>query len=115
MPYPQAGQMTPRRGPVVGPRLPLRDLRVRYRQGELAHDDIVVSVNCERLHVVTSTCAHEWLVLLQYHGSYPGAAQEQSQDQARGTATNDADVGLFFLMIPRPPRSTLFPYTTLFR
>src|SRR5262245_63760462 len=22
---------------------------------------------------------------------------------------------LFFLMIPRPPRSTLFPYTTLFR
>src|SRR3712207_1371568 len=24
-------------------------------------------------------------------------------------------VGLFFLMIRRPPRSTLFPYTTLFR
>src|SRR6478609_533864 len=23
--------------------------------------------------------------------------------------------GLFFLMSPRPPRSTLFPYTTLFR
>src|SRR3989442_10535912 len=23
--------------------------------------------------------------------------------------------GVFFLMIPRPPRSTLFPYTTLFR
>src|SRR5437773_8243540 len=23
--------------------------------------------------------------------------------------------GFFFLMIPRPPRSTLFPYTTLFR
>src|SRR5437870_13013067 len=22
---------------------------------------------------------------------------------------------LFFLMLPRPPRSTLFPYTTLFR
>src|SRR3712207_9304361 len=27
----------------------------------------------------------------------------------------DDDVGLFFLMIRRPPRSTLFPYTTLFR
>src|SRR3954464_8015806 len=31
----------------------------------------------------------------------------------------DADiikiVGVFFLMIRRPPRSTLFPYTTLFR
>src|SRR5438552_16948085 len=24
-------------------------------------------------------------------------------------------VVLFFLMLPRPPRSTLFPYTTLFR
>src|SRR5439155_20765244 len=24
-------------------------------------------------------------------------------------------VSLFFLLIPRPPRSTLFPYTTLFR
>src|SRR3712207_9135848 len=24
-------------------------------------------------------------------------------------------MGLFFLMIRRPPRSTLFPYTTLFR
>src|SRR4029077_21058957 len=24
-------------------------------------------------------------------------------------------IGLFFLMIRRPPRSTLFPYTTLFR
>src|SRR3712207_7268052 len=25
------------------------------------------------------------------------------------------DTGFFFLMIRRPPRSTLFPYTTLFR
>src|SRR5437870_8998715 len=24
-------------------------------------------------------------------------------------------ISIFFLMIPRPPRSTLFPYTTLFR
>src|SRR5437762_6414757 len=33
---------------------------------------------------------------------------------------HDSDVGFlcqrfFFLMLPRPPRSTLFPYTTLFR
>src|SRR3712207_6928225 len=27
----------------------------------------------------------------------------------------DTDVLFFFLMIRRPPRSTLFPYTTLFR
>src|SRR3712207_9091648 len=25
------------------------------------------------------------------------------------------EIGIFFLMIRRPPRSTLFPYTTLFR
>src|ERR1035437_10831961 len=29
--------------------------------------------------------------------------------------TDDANLGVFFLMIRRPPRSTLFPYTTLFR
>ena len=29
--------------------------------------------------------------------------------------TEDVDVVFFFLMIRRPPRSTLFPYTTLFR
>src|SRR5256885_3387651 len=29
--------------------------------------------------------------------------------------TNHTDVFFFFLMIRRPPRSTLFPYTTLFR
>src|SRR5437899_7351161 len=28
---------------------------------------------------------------------------------------NLATSQIFFLMIPRPPRSTLFPYTTLFR
>src|SRR2546430_7989089 len=28
---------------------------------------------------------------------------------------HSADVFFFFLMIRRPPRSTLFPYTTLFR
>src|SRR5205085_9888842 len=26
-----------------------------------------------------------------------------------------ADIFFFFIMLPRPPRSTLFPYTTLFR
>src|SRR5687767_15833372 len=28
---------------------------------------------------------------------------------------NKNDKAVFFLLIPRPPRSTLFPYTTLFR
>src|SRR3954453_19961279 len=34
----------------------------------------------------------------------------------RGAASDQSHgVGFFFLMIRRPPRSTLFPYTTLFR
>src|SRR5574340_649866 len=32
-----------------------------------------------------------------------------------GTDAQKAAEGFFFLMIRRPPRSTLFPYTTLFR
>src|SRR3712207_8275351 len=35
-------------------------------------------------------------------------------DKAKGQAKVGSDL-LFFLMIRRPPRSTLFPYTTLFR
>src|SRR5690348_17891963 len=31
------------------------------------------------------------------------------------TALHLCDMSFFFLMIRRPPRSTLFPYTTLFR
>src|SRR2546427_9376323 len=32
-----------------------------------------------------------------------------------GTSCRRQSIRLFFLMIRRPPRSTLFPYTTLFR
>src|SRR3712207_7703947 len=33
----------------------------------------------------------------------------------RALGESDSAVSFFFLMIRRPPRSTLFPYTTLFR
>ena len=33
----------------------------------------------------------------------------------RGGGGGGVGGGVFFLMIRRPPRSTLFPYTTLFR
>src|SRR5256886_16255071 len=39
-------------------------------------------------------------------------------EMTKGSVVNDQDtyyLGFFFLMIRRPPRSTLFPYTTLFR
>src|SRR5229473_2954592 len=32
-----------------------------------------------------------------------------------GSTTTRTSLSIFFLMIRRPPRSTLFPYTTLFR
>src|SRR3712207_7867095 len=32
-----------------------------------------------------------------------------------GEAEHEEETSVFFLMIRRPPRSTLFPYTTLFR
>src|SRR6478609_11112717 len=40
----------------------------------------------------------------------------RGRPSARGRMVGQAsDYRLFFLMIRRPPRSTLFPYTTLFR
>src|SRR5260221_521324 len=36
-------------------------------------------------------------------------------DVVHGEGAGGAGIAVFFLMIRRPPRSTLFPYTTLFR
>src|SRR5258707_1213285 len=52
-------------------------------------------------------------------GSAPGASDRPHQDR-KSTPLNSRHANisysvLFFLMIRRPPRSTLFPYTTLFR
>src|SRR5260370_684258 len=38
-----------------------------------------------------------------------------AQSRVGGQCVGVGDVAFFFLMIRRPPRSTLFPYTTLFR
>src|SRR5215204_786809 len=47
----------------------------------------------------------------------PNSAQSPSSlpRSPPGFAARCATLGLFFLMIRRPPTSTLFPYTTLFR
>src|SRR5471030_3487967 len=42
-------------------------------------------------------------------------AMRRSKPLSRKPATSVAASIFFFLMIRRPPRSTLFPYTTLFR
>src|SRR5215475_13839421 len=45
-----------------------------------------------------------------------GDVGELSEPLAEEIPTSEADGAVFFfLMIRRPPRSTLFPYTTLFR
>src|SRR4051812_23183081 len=43
-----------------------------------------------------------------------GHRPRQSAGEVRGRKANGG-LAVFFLMIRRPPRSTLFPYTTLFR
>src|SRR6266571_3942528 len=42
-------------------------------------------------------------------------AVSHAQAQSRALTNGLGGVYFFFLMIRRPPRSTLFPYTTLFR
>src|ERR1022692_102489 len=46
------------------------------------------------------------------NSAHPNAAQASQYELRR---TDALDTIVFFLMIRRPPRSTLFPYTTLFR
>src|ERR1022692_2863525 len=45
----------------------------------------------------------------------PAVHQQHKLSSRRRAHPRRVDFFLFFLMIRRPPRSTLFPYTTLFR
>src|SRR5450432_15407 len=54
------------------------------------------------------------------HMGWPGTPLLAGYWESSGSGTRSVIrlvplLGLFFLMIRRPPRSTLFPYTTLFR
>src|SRR3954467_7644388 len=62
-----------------------------YRPGDVCYECIIVA-------------EHRAITVLRADGDY-----DRQEDQQLG------DYVLFFLMIRRPPRSTLFPYTTLFR
>src|ERR1039457_2367353 len=48
-------------------------------------------------------------------GEYRGEVVDQCRQQGAAILTGRIDGVFFFLMIRRPPRSTLFPYTTVFR
>src|ERR1039457_4679070 len=53
---------------------------------------------------------------LREHGNRRRATAGQAEDRSWFTSLSCVkDPFFFFLMIRRPPRSTLFPYTTLFR
>src|SRR3990167_5462666 len=43
------------------------------------------------------------------------SAQDRKSTRLNSSHSQISDAVFFFLMIRRPPRSTLFPYTTLFR
>src|SRR6266478_5894270 len=71
-----------------------------------------------------SACQAVLLNLLSVQGRTPnsdtyreeGRSYRQTLLLGPGTQTSDLSPSpFFFLMIRRPPRSTLFPYTTLFR
>src|SRR3990167_5417607 len=59
-----------------------------------------------------------WLRPLWQWGRFPGPAQRKTRSEEHTSelqSQSNLVCPLFFLMIRRPPRSTLFPYTTLFR
>src|SRR6266481_296476 len=81
-----------------------------------SHSSISYAVFCLKKKTVTTTssgCARmpSWDKTWQISSRSP--ASPCATPYCRATAPRS--VTFFFLMTPRPPRSTLFPYTTLFR
>src|SRR5690242_21741180 len=52
---------------------------------------------------------------MQRLGSTPPAFARKSMTDSEGAQVKRPVLSIYFFMIRRPPRSTLFPYTTLFR
>src|SRR3989338_5235963 len=74
------------------------------------HDALPISLAPQRREFRNRSRQHEAVLLCQHqraHRSEEHTSELQSQFHLV--------CRLFFLMIRRPPRSTLFPYTTLFR
>src|SRR3954462_13160946 len=87
-------------------------LRSEEHTSELqSHDNIVCRLLLEKKKRVDLHDRQIIRRLLPHHlGPARGAVVEVHIDRAGGFVDH-----VFFLMIRRPPRSTLFPYTTLFR
>src|SRR3954464_1200824 len=85
-----------------------------------SHDNLVCRLLLEKTYEVSAAC----LRALRHRGARPTTTAPARRDRAapgtggrgaRRARLPDPRPLLFFLMIRRPPRSTLFPYTTLFR
>src|SRR3954465_1276470 len=84
-----------------------------------SHDNLVCRLLLEKNKVTTS---HQPEVTKDTSArvslTAPGGARAYTtlgRTAARYVPLRGREVCVFFLMIRRPPRSTLFPYTTLFR
>src|SRR5579883_1127121 len=80
-----------------------------------SHVKISYAVFCLKKKKIDGLEIH--LVVRAHHGNpRPFRAEENGIDRDRDAGDlNGYGKVFFFLMIRRPPRSTLFPYTTLFR
>src|SRR6516225_561126 len=79
-----------------------------------SHMSISYAVFCLKKKIVAEVGGYCY-----HHGNKPRAdaatLSAASSHGCRLAARLGSDVFIFFLMTRRPPRSTLFPYTTLFR
>src|SRR5215203_3628827 len=94
-----------------GRRIPARCIQSRCRRSrseehtsELQSRQYLV---CRLLLEKKNACAGSWRRI--------GNEQTAGRNTSHGRRHEDHQVLFFFLIIRRPPRTTLFPYTTLFR
>src|SRR5476649_606437 len=78
-----------------------------------SHSDLVCRLLLEKKKIRTPISVVRWLTKNEMTPAMPVAVTMSAT--AAKSVTSSAVSLFFFLMIRRPPRSTLFPYTTLFR
>src|SRR2546422_680058 len=84
---------------------------VRHRHRN-AQADVLVGFGGDR---AAEQVLHRAALLAAGGAVGEGPSARTGEDTAEPTSPPPLLIPLFFLMIRRPPRSTLFPYTTLFR
>src|SRR5271163_1196779 len=82
-----------------------------------SHDQISYAVFClkKKKQARKNGFGPRWQKRRVIGSTTPTISSKPSVSPVLGPRTSFSLLGVFFLMIRRPPRSTLFPYTTLFR